>query len=84
MLKNYLMNKDRGNTMTWNSKNSIFFEWSVEDVKQQLKDRNKKEKLSIEDCREVLDLCLKNHDAQYGMNWDTMNIYIDQVLESNK
>ena len=25
------------------TKNSIFFEWSVEDVKQQLKDRNKKE-----------------------------------------
>lgn len=70
--------------MIWNSKNSIVFEWSVGDVKQQLKNRNKKEKLIIQDCREVLDLCLKNHDAQYGMSWDTMNIYIDQVLESKK
>lgn len=70
--------------MIWNSKNSIVFEWSVGDVKQQLKNRNKKEKLIIQDCREVLDLCLKNHDAQYGMNWDTMNIYIDKVLESKK
>ena len=67
--------------MNWKSKNIIVFEWSVEDVKQQLKNRNKKEKLNIKDCREVLELCLENHDAQYGMNWDTMNIYIDQVLE---
>ena len=70
--------------MNWININSICFEWNVKDVKQQLKSRNKNEKLSIEDCREVLELCLENHDANYGMNWDTMNIYIDEMLKNKE
>ena len=70
--------------MKWEDKNTINFSWCTDDVKQQLKDRNKKEKLTLEQCREVLSRCLRKHDANFGMNWDIMDIHINDILEENK
>jgi hypothetical protein len=70
--------------MTWIDKDTISIQWSVLDVKQQLKDRNKKEKLTLDDCREVLDRCLTRHDASIGLSWDIIDIHIDDVLEEKK
>jgi hypothetical protein len=67
--------------MSWIDKDTISIQWSTLDVKQQLKDRNKKEKLNIEECREVLDRCLRRHDATMGLSWDIMDIHIDDFLE---
>mgnify|MGYP006899692038 CR=1 FL=1 len=67
--------------MNWIDKDTISLQWSILDVKQQLKDRNKKEKLSKEECREVLDRCLRRHDATMGLSWDIMDIHIDDFLE---
>ena len=67
--------------MQWEDKNTISLQWCTDDVKQQLKDRNKKEKLNIEECREVLSRCLNRHDATMGLSWDIMDIHIDDILE---
>ena len=44
----------------------------------------KKEKLTLDDCREVLDRCLTRHDASIGLSWDIIDIHIDDVLEEKK
>ena len=67
--------------MDWIDKDTISIQWSTLDVKQQLKDRDKKEKLNIKECREVLSRCLRRHDATMGLSWDIMNIHIDDVIE---
>ena len=41
-------------------------------------------KFSIEDCREVLDRCLRRHDASLGMSWDIMDCHIDDLLDEKK
>ena len=67
--------------MKWKNKNTISLEWCVLDVKQQLKDRGKNEKLNTEECRSVLDRCLHRHDATIGLSWDVMDCHIDDILE---
>ena len=67
--------------MDWIDKDTISIQWSTLDVKQQLKDRDKKEKLNLKECREVLSRCLRRHDATMGLSWDIMNIHIDDVIE---
>ena len=64
--------------------NTISLEWSVEDVEQQLQDRNKNENLDTKDCREVLERCLRGHDAEMGITWDHLDLYIDQIIEERK
>ena len=67
--------------MNWKDKDTISFDWCVEDVKQQLKDKKIKIKFSMEDCREVLDRCLRRHDATIGMSWDIMDCHINDIIE---
>jgi len=67
--------------MEWKNKNTISLQWCVLDVKQQLKDRGKGEKLNVEECRAVLDRCLHRHDATIGLSWDVMDCHIDDILE---
>ena len=45
--------------------------WHVEDVKSRRPD------LSGEQCREVLRDLVKNHDAEIGINWDTIDYAAD-------
>ena len=75
------MKEKKGIYMKWKNKNTISLEWCVLDVKQQLKDRGKGEKLNVEECREVLDKCLHRHDATIGLSWDVMDCHIDDILE---
>mgnify|MGYP003140777780 FL=1 len=67
--------------MKWKNKDTVSFDWCIDDVKQQLKDRGIKIKFSNKDCREVLDRCLRKHDATMGMSWSTMNCHIDDIIE---
>ena len=36
---------------------------------------------TTDDCRYVLKLMLDKHDADIGVNWNVMDIYIDGVIE---
>mgnify|MGYP003654194346 CR=1 FL=1 len=80
-LISYIRLTNKRNTMEWKDKDTISLQWCVLDVKQQLKDRGKKEKLNVEECRAVLGRCLHRHDATMGLSWDIMDIHIDDILE---
>ena len=63
------------------NKDTISLEWTTDDVKEQLKSRGLESKLTTDDCRYVLKLMLDKHDADIGVNWNVMDIYIDGVIE---
>lgn len=54
--------------------NEVAFVWSVWDVLDRRRD------LSIEDARAVLIQCKSNHDANVGMNWDTIDATADGLF----
>ena len=62
-------------------KDTISLEWTTDDVKMQLKNREQESKLTTDDCRHVLNLMLDKHDATIGVSWDVMDVYIDRVIE---
>jgi len=51
----------------------ITISWNVEDV------LSLDDSLTTDQCIEVLDLARDNHDANYGISWDTLSSYIDEV-----
>ena len=51
----------------------ITISWNVEDV------LGLDDSLTTDQCIEVLDLARDNHDANYGISWDTLSSYIDEV-----
>jgi len=52
--------------------------WNVEDV------LSLDDTLTIEECIEVLDLAQNNHDANYGINWDTLKGWIEYIKEEKE
>ena len=69
----------------YNSVNSIAIIWSIEDVRDQLEilneDRNINLELEDDDCMEVLQRVVENHDANYGVNWDSLYNAIEYCFE---
>jgi hypothetical protein len=57
-------------TWGWVDDNHISILWNVDDVKTQAKIM--KIKLNKQQCKDVLDQVLDNHDANYGISWDTL------------
>jgi hypothetical protein len=53
----------------------ITVSWNVEDV------LSLDDTLTTDQCIEVLDMAEKYHDANYGISWDTLSSYIDDVKE---
>lgn len=56
--------------------------WHVSDVLAQ--DGDEDSDLTEEECREVLRLTDKNHDAGVGINWDTLEYWIDHVKDNRE
>jgi len=52
--------------------------WNVEDV------LSLDDTLTIKECIEVLDLAQNNHDANYGINWDTLKGWIEYIKEEKE
>lgn len=52
--------------------------WHIDDVKCLVDDENEP---SNDTCREVLHLAIENHDANQGINWDTLRYFLDHVTE---
>ena len=52
--------------------------WHVDDVK------SVRPKLSKPKCRAVLENVEDNHDANYGINWDTLRIVADELYPEGK
>lgn len=52
--------------------------WSIEDVK------SLDDSLTDDECREILQAAVNNHDATIGINWDVLQYHIDELKESKK
>lgn len=52
---------------------SIFSQWTIEDVKSLDED------LTDAECMEVLEIVQDQHDAEVGINWDTIQYHIDEL-----
>jgi hypothetical protein len=61
----------------YTSTNSIAIIWSIEDVKQELDEDYPQLKYTDEDCMEVLHSVQDNHDAYYGVSWETIHANIE-------
>jgi len=57
-------------------KNSISIVWHIEDVKSA---DGEETDLTDTECCEVLARAEYGHDANYGINWEVLQCYIDQV-----
>lgn len=68
------------------SLDEISISWSIDDVKSV--DQNRQDDsttpLTDDECREVLRLAKDNHDANVGINWDVLEIWIDEVREKRE
>ena len=64
----------------WIDDEHISILWNVEDVQTQAAVR--KLKLTKEECREVLDACLNQHDANIGISWDILDHHICHLFGS--
>ena len=58
--------------------NEITITWHIDDVK------NVRPDLSDSECREVLYRAQKNHDADEGINWDTLRTHADILFGEEK
>ena len=55
--------------------------WHTDDVLQCAGDsRQDYEGLTKAETREVLEMASDLHDANYGINWDVLRVYIDEVV----
>ena len=58
----------------WVDDDHISILWNVEDVERQAEVNGLK--LTKAECREVLDACLNQHDANIGISWDILDHHI--------
>ena len=69
----------------FNSENSIAIIWDIQDVRYQLESLNENYQIELElsddDCMEVLQRVVDNHDANYGVNWDSLYNAIEYCFE---
>lgn len=59
-------------------KDYISIEWHIEDVLHQAKEM--KVKITKKEARDVLSLLESEHDATIGINWDTIEHFINYVV----
>lgn len=62
------------------NKGTIAIIWTVDDVKWSADDSGLK--VTDEQAENILNELKANHDANIGINWDTINYYIDEELSS--
>ena len=59
------------------SENSIAIIWNIDDVRQTIDDQDMDIELTDDECMEVLDYCVRKHDANFGIGWDTLQWAIE-------
>ena len=67
-----MRNFDKNLSWGWVDKNTISICWTVDDVKQAFKNIDKEITLTDDDCRDVLERVLNDHDANYGVTLDNL------------
>ena len=57
--------------------NTISIVWGIDDVMEQAKQDEKE--ITEDQARKVLKMMKDNHDCNYGITWETISAYIDQI-----
>ena len=57
--------------------NTISIVWSIDDVMERAKQDEKE--ITEDQARKVLKMMKDNHDCNYGITWETISAYIDQI-----
>ena len=60
--------------------NKLIITWCIEDVIERAKEKDII--LSKKDAKEVLELTDKYHDCNIGISWETLDVWIDEVLHN--
>jgi hypothetical protein len=56
-------------------------EWGIEDVRQYMEDSGADQSIMTDnDCVNILKIMADNHDAQLGINWDTIDAALEYYL----
>ena len=54
--------------------------WNDEDIRAYAADMNLSSELTDKEIGKVLDSLYRNHDAETGISWETIGIWIDEVV----
>ena len=72
------------------SSNQIYIVWHIEDVHEVAKECVAKDldevesPLSDDEAREILATIKRQHDAEYGITWDTLRCHVSDRLQEKK
>jgi len=78
------MNKVTEYINGFNSENSICLIWCIDDIKYTMQDRENPIEITDKECMGILTDMDSNHDASLGINWDTINYYLDNFIEEKE
>ena len=67
----------------YNETNSIAIIWEIADVRRVIEDYKMSINLSDEECLDVLRYIDRKHDAEFGVNWDTILYTIEYLSDRN-
>ncbi len=59
---------------------SIHIEWNTVDVLSQCENQNIP--CTLEQAKSVLEMAENCHDACHGISWDTLDVYIDEIVKA--
>ena len=73
----------------YDDSNSIVIIWEVEDVRNVIEQNDLPLELDDDQCMEVLGYVESNHDANFGISWDSiyytiLDMYQDELKEADK
>lgn len=65
----------------YNETNSVIIIWEAEDVRNVIEQNDLPLELDNDQCMEVLDYVVSKHDANWGINWDSILYAIEYIFE---
>lgn len=65
----------------YNETNSVIIIWEAEDVRNVIEQNDLPLELDNDQCLEVLDYVVSKHDANWGINWDSILYAIEYIFE---
>ena len=65
----------------YNETNSVIIIWEAEDVRLVIEQNDLPLELDDDQCLEVLDYVVSKHDANWGINWDSILYAIEYIFE---
>ena len=58
----------------------IHIKWHIDDVKATAEQMGIASRMTDEDAREILEIVKHRHDASVGINWDVIEVHIDNYM----